>query len=633
MDEQPDTSTSSPAARRRLAAVLAADIAGYSRLIGDDDVEAVSQLKGHQATVLPLIPKFNGRVIDTAGDGILAEFPSAFNAVQCAISIQSLMRERNESVRQDRQMQFRIGVNLGDVIYDEVRLYGDGVNIAARLEALAEPGGICISAKVYDEIRGRLPIQVSDIGEQRLKNISQPVHAYRVHRSGKNGSVSASKRSPIRVRKQLWLGVVIAAVIVLIGAVWSINKGMSTASRTLVTRESIAARPGIAIAPFKQIGQGAERDYFTDGLTEDLITDLSGVSALRVIARQSSFSMNSDLQDIKTAALELGVQYILLGTVRKSGSTLRVTASLVDVQDGRNVWADRYDHPVDDILALQDKITRQITRSLSVKLTADEESRFSRTAVINEDAYDTLLQGLLLLHRYSAADNDAAREKFKKAAAIDPYYARAYANIALTYAWDIAWYGEAGNSRVIALANDAAQKAEELDSTLPQIYFARGVLSIAQRRYQDAIDAVQRAIKLNTNYADAYALMAYAELLNGEAENSLNTIESAMLLNPKYPFSYLGIQGHALFLAGEFESALTTLSETLDRNPAYVPARVFILATRGHLGQLDEAAWDRDELLLLRPDYSLAIARTESLYRKEEDIELLIQGLAKAGLN
>ncbi|MGB7302241.1 MAG: tetratricopeptide repeat protein, partial [Burkholderiaceae bacterium] len=325
--------------------------------------------------------------------------------------------------------------------------------------------------------------------------------------------------------------------------------------------------------------------------------------------------------------------YILTGSIRKGIKTVRVNASLVDLRDGKNLWADRFDHPIQDILALQDKITRQIVAALSVQLTASESSQLSQSARLNEDAYDTLLHGLVFLHRFSAQDNAAARDKFQAAASMDPQYARAYANIALTHARDVVWFGAEDRERSIVLAHQAADKAQALDKNLTQIYFARGVIALAQKNYQQAIDAARFAVSVNTNYADAYALLANAYLLNGDAQSALTAIESAKKLNPKYPFSYLGVQGHALFLSGDYDTALTVLSESLDRNPTFMTARILIVAIRGHVGQLEEASWDIAELLSTRPDFSLATARTESLYRRTEDLDKLLGGLRKAGLD
>jgi adenylate cyclase len=324
---------------RRLSAILAADIAGYSALMGADEARTVRDLKGHQAVVLPMVGEFAGRIIDTAGDGILAEFPSVVNAVECAVAIQSKMAERNAAIEPERRMQFRVGINIGDVVYDEARIYGDGINVAARLEGIAEPGSICISSKVYEEISGRIDLACQDIGEQQLKNIARPVRAYHVR--------------------------------------------LDSIAPTAAPAPALPEKPSIAVLPFLNMSGDPEQEYFADGMTEDLITDLSKVSGLFVIARNSSFAYKGRSVKVQEIGRDLGVRFVLEGSVRKASNRVRITAQLIDAGSGGHLWAERFDRDLTDIFSTQDEVVEKIVGALAVTLTHGEEQRLRRRGTGN----------------------------------------------------------------------------------------------------------------------------------------------------------------------------------------------------------------------------------------------------------
>jgi TolB-like protein len=375
-----------------------------------------------------------------------------------------------------------------------------------------------------------------------------------------------------------------------------------------------------------------EQVYFSDGLTDDIITDLSRISGLRVIARQSSFAYRGETVDIQKIGRDLQARYILEGSVRRSDDRVRVNAKLIDAAQGTNIWADRYDHTLKDVFELQDQVTQTIVTALAVRLTSEEERFLERTKTVNPDAYDQLLRGLDPLHRFTGEDNIRAREYFEQAIRIDPSYARAHANLALTYARDVVFAWTEQREQAILSALVAADRAEALDDTLTQTHFARSVVYLAQKNHEASAVSIRKAIQLEPNYADGYGMLAQALVQAGDLEEALSAIGKAKNLNPHYPFVYLGIEGHIYFLSGQYEQAVPILQEALDRNPIFIAARLNLIASYGQLGMADDAAWELEELLVVRPNYGLSVAREEALYRRPEDTERLIDGLGKAGL-
>ena len=368
---------------RRLAAILAADIAGYSALMGADEARTVRDLKGHQAVVLPMVGDFGGRIIDTAGDGILAEFPSVVNAVKCAVAIQSKMAERNAAIEPERRMQFRIGINIGDVVHDEARIYGDGINVAARLEGIADPGGICISGKVYDEIIGRIDLTCQDIGEQQLKNIARPVRAYRVR--------------------------------------------VNSAARAEAPTLALPDKPSIAVLAFENMSGDPEQEYFADGMVDDIITGLSRIKWLFVIARNSSFTYKGKAVDVRQVGRELGVRYVLEGGVRKAGNRLRITTQLVEAETGAHLWADKFDGSLEDVFDLQDQITDRVVGIVEPSLRRSEVERSRRKHPENLGAYDLYLRALPYMVSVMPADARIAAGFLDDALKLDPNYIAAKA--------------------------------------------------------------------------------------------------------------------------------------------------------------------------------------------------------------
>jgi adenylate cyclase len=573
---------------RRLAAILAADIAGYSALMGADEVRTVHDLKGHQAIVLPMVGEFGGRIIDTAGDGILAEFPSVVNAVKCAVSIQSKMIERNAAINPKHRMQFRVGINVGDVIYDEARIYGDGINVAARLEGIAEPGGICISSKVYEEINGRFDFVFEDMGPQQLKNITRPVRAYRVRLDG----------------------------------------------RTLAAAPTLALpdKPSIAVLPFQNMSGDPEQDYFCDGLVEDIITTLSKLAGLRVIARNSTFVYKGRSVDIREAAKQLGVRYVLEGSVRKSGNRIRITAQLIDAQDGTHLWAERYDRAMDDIFAIQDEITLVLATELQVKLTEGEHARLHYTTTTNVEAWTCWVQGIS--HHRQAVTKDAqsqARFFWERALALDPASASLNAELGLLHSLDarFGWWDDRETAIEKALAY--VDRALEIDPGNADAYTASSLILLFQRQHDEAVAAAKKAVELAPGSADTAELASHVLAASGYPEEAVVLSEKAMTLSPNYPAVYLGTLGNAYRLSGRTEQAIEAFQAYHARSPGFGLTDIVIAYQR--TGRPEEARRAAEQLLAARPNFTVAAwLKTQFSHRDTAQVEADAAALRAAGL-
>src|SRR5262245_2162016 len=450
---------------RRLAAILAADIAGYSTLMGADEARTVQDLKGHQAVVLPMISQFGGRIIDTAGDGILAEFNSVSNAVECAVAIQDTMRSRNAGTDAHRKMQYRIGINLGDVIFDDSRIYGDGINVAARLESLAEPGGICISSKVYEDVRGKIDLSYDDIGEQQLKNIAQSVRCYQV-------------------------------------------SGIKRTTSLLGDAKALALpdKPSIAVLPFTNLSGDPDQEYFGDGIAEDILTDLAKLRWLFVIARNSSFTFRGKAVDVRNVSRELGVRYVLEGSVRRAGNRIRVTGQLIDATAGAHVWASRYDRDLADIFAVQDEITTAIAAAIAPAIVDAEQQRALRKPAERLDAWEAYHRGMWHFAMANRESYAIAKDFFQKSVDLDPNFAAAYAALAAVVFLSAVIFYRTSLDEAARTSEQLARKALSLD---PSDAFAHARLAAAIFAAGDldaCISECNEALALDTNCAIAHGV-------------------------------------------------------------------------------------------------------------------------------
>src|SRR5262245_41189024 len=524
---------------RKLAAILSADVEGYSRLMGDDEAGTVRTVTQYRDLIAAAVARHGGRVVDAPGDNVLAEFTSVVGAVQSAVDIQRDLGSLNAALPRPRQMWFRIGINLGDVIVEGERLYGDGVNIAARLEGLAEGGGICLSGTAYDQVEGKLPFGYEFLGEQTVKNIARPVRVYRLRLDSR-----PSRREPARKRsdnRRLLVGVFGAVAILMVLVAWA-------GWRWLRTPESaglpLPDRPSLAVLPFANLSKDPTQEYFSDGVTEDLITGLSKVSGLFVIARNSVFTYKGKPVKVREVGRDLGVRYVLEGGVQRAGSRVRITAQLVDTTTGYHIWAERYDREVNDIFALQDEVTQHIVRAMAVKLTDAEKTRPNRTPTGVPEAYDLVLRGHEERKRATREGNDEARRLFVKALDLDPDYASAYAGLSWTHlqSWQFVW---STDRESLERARELAERAMALDSTLVDAHHLLGQVYLWRKEHDHAIAQAERAVALAPNGADGYETLAEILGWSGRPEDSIRLMRQAMRLNPRYPFFYLWTLGHA----------------------------------------------------------------------------------------
>ena len=625
--------------KRKLTVIFSADAVGYSRLMGEDEAATVRTITSYRTVISTLIKQHNGTVIDSPGDNLLAEFVSVVDAVQCAVTVQKELESRNKELPENRRMHFRIGINLGDVIQEGNRIYGDGVNIAARLEGLAEPGGICISKTTFEHIENKLPYRFDYIGDQTVKNIAKPVGAYRVFLDPiVSRPRKAKEKKPIR-RMSIFAGVAVIVFLALAVGIWQFFIRHPSEEPASVDKMAypLPERPSIAVLPFDNLSGDSEQDYFSDGMTDDLITDLSKISGLFVMARNSTFFYKGKSFKIRQVAEELGVRYVLEGSIRKAKDLIRINAQLIDGLTGGHLWAERYDGKLEDVFTLQDKITMKIVAALAVKLTADEEKHVAFKGTDNIQAYDAFLQGWAHYVRMTPDDFAKAIRYFETAIELDPNYGRSYAALAATY-WESYyrfWHDSLGVTwdDTKEKAEEYLQKAMEKDPTP----LARGVASkmhIARHNYEEALAETEQALSLDPNNAGSYISMAYALVYAGKSEEAMDYIKKAMRIDPEYPAYYLIVSGLAHFSLEEFEEAISLFERALERNPENYIALIPLAATYIHIDREKEAEARIKRLYEIIPFVTLAMVEVCPLWQfKSFDArQRLLSGLEKAGM-
>ncbi len=574
--------------KRKLTAILSADVQGYSRLMGEDEVSTIHTLTDYKEAMSALIKQHRGRVVDAPGDNLLAEFASVVDAVNCAVEIQQMLAERNEELADERRMHFRIGVNLGDVVVEKDRIYGDGVNIAARLEGMCDEGGICISGTAFEHVENKLDLKFKDLGEHKVKNIVKPVRVYSV-------ILAAESHEPV-------------------------------IDETL----ELPGKPSIAVLPFVNMSGDPEQEYFSDGITEDITTDLSKMSGLFVISRSSTFAYKGKPVKIKQVAEEFGVRYVLEGSVRKGSDKVRINAQLIDATTGHHLWAERYDRDLKDIFALQDEITQKIVLMLRVEVEEAELERIRRVPTANLNAYESVLRGTGHLQGYKKSTNVQARQMFEQAIELDPEYARPYVGLGFTYLFEWLWYWTQ-DPQALARVLELAQKAIELDESDASAYMLLGMVYLwKDSQHEQAIAAAEKAIDLDPNNALGYGFLA--EILNfaGRPEEVTGLMEKAIRLNPRYPFDYLFQAGRAHYYMGRYDRAIAVLKRAVTRRPNHMPTHAYLAASYVELDREEEARAEVAEVLRISPNVRIGILRLP--YKDQAVKEKFIDTLRRAGL-
>jgi len=574
---------------RKLAVIFAADVAGYARLMAADEEGTLATLNARRQVIDELIGRHHGRIFTTAGDSVMAEFASAVEAVRCAAAIQQEIARRNADLPEARRMLFRIGVNLGDVMVGGDNLFGDGVNVAARLEGEAEPGGICISGAVYDQIRNKVDLGFEDFGERSLKNIGYPVRVFAL----RPDRTAAAERP----------------------------------AETSSTR--VSAFPSIAVLPFANFGGDPEQEYFADGITEDLITELSRFQEIRVIARNSVMEYKSRPARVQEVGRDLGVRYVLEGSVRKAGGRVRITAQLIDAATGHHLWAERFDRDLADIFEVQDEVTGRIVATLAGKLAETERRRARSGQTENLEAYDCVLRGRELWERFTPEDNRKARQLYEKAIELDPDYARAYASLAWTYLVEHSERWVDPEDRPLERALEYARRGVMVNPASHSNHLVLGQVFLSKGLHDEALEALETAIALNPNDADGYAFLARALSFAGRPDDAIRLVEKAQRLNPAAPRWYGWHQGMAYYLARRYDDAVAAFRKG---GPFGDVGYRWLAAAYGQLGRAQDAKAAADEYLKLTPDFSIARHLEMLHFRRAEDRENYAEGLRKAGL-
>jgi len=622
--------------KRKLTAILCADVEGYSRLMDHDEDATIQILKTYRSSMITLIQQHRGRVVDTTGDNLMAEFTSAVDAVNCAVEIQRELAERNAELPYERKMEFRIGVNVGDVVEEENRIYGDGVNIAARMESMAEAGGICISGRAYDQVANKLGLEYEHLGKHQVKNIRTPIRVYRVL-----SYPGAAAHRVVHVKEAFgkkWRFMVLSLstvlVLCLLGFyVWTTYFRLFSTIRPSKgeTAFKLSKGPSVAVLPFVNMSENQQEEYFSDGLTKNIITGLSSCPKLFVIAHNSTSAYKNRPVEIQKVAGKLGVQYILDGSVQKENNRVRITAQLIDATSGHHLWAEKYDRNLKDIFALQDDITIKIIKALRIKLTDGEQARLRIKSSVNLEAFLKTLKAWDYFVRNNKDDNVLARREVKNVIAITPEYSDAYVLLAFTHINDL-WYDVENPIISYAEATKSIKIALSLDKDNYDAYLALAYLHLMRRQHERAIASVEHALTLNPNGADAYSLLGYVLFNADKSEEAVQYLRKAILLNPIPPSSYYLFLGHAFYGMDNYVKAVEAYRKAIYIEPNDLHAHLALAASYILIGRKDEAQAEASEVLRINPKFSSKKVFKSLPHKNKIVIKRWYNALLQAGL-
>jgi TolB-like protein/Tfp pilus assembly protein PilF len=577
--------------KRKLTAILSADVKGYSRLMSEDETGTIRTLNTYKEVMANLIQQHHGRVVDAPGDNLLVEFASVVDAVECGVEIQKELKTRNGKLPENRRMELRIGVNLGDVVEEQGRIYGDGVNIAARVQGLADGGSICISGSAYEQVENKVAVGFEYVGQHMVKNITRPVRVYQVA--------------------------------TLPGVACEMNK-----------KFELPEKPSIAVLPFANISGDPEQEYFSDGVTEDIITNLSKLSRIFVISRNSTFFFKGKQVKIEGVARDLGVRHVLEGSVRRAGSLVRITAQLIDGKTGRHIWAEKYDRELKDIFSVQDEVTRKVVSELAIALTTAESDRLPRKHTESFEAYDLYLRAKMEQYVHKKENTLKGIELCQRVMDLDPHFAGGYQlqSFLISRGIRLGWFSR----KDLRKAFELAQKAISVDDKFPASHMALASVYLMQGKHDDALAAASRAANIVPGDSDTIAWLGYYLHWTGRGEEAVAAVKKSRELNPLYLSGgypvYVDFMGQACFTAGLYEEAILNMRKAIQLYGPSVHRHQFVIASCSMLGRMDEAKEQVQQLLKINPTFSLSSWNYGRMYKRSEDSERLFDALRKAGL-
>jgi adenylate cyclase len=621
-------------ANRKMSAILSADVKGYSRLMSVDEEGTVKALNDCREIITRCVHEHRGRVVDSPGDNVLADFASTVEAVKCAVKIQEDLKVRNTDLPESKRMEFRIGVNLGDVIEEENRIYGDGVNIAARLEGLAEAGGICISGTAFDQVKSKLSLGYQFVGKQTVKNIPDPIRAYKVLMEPEHAGKVIGEDKPGKWR---WAQIAAVILIVIAGTltIWSIYFSSPRIEPASVDKMAfpLPERPSIAVLPFENMSGDPKEDYFSDGLTEQIITSLASYPRLFVIARQSSFYYKGKPVKVQQVAEELGVRYVLEGSVQKSGDKVRITAQLIDASTGHHILSERYDRELKDIFDLQDEITINVMNGMVAELTEGEQARrWTKRRVANLKALEKHYQAQGFFCRHTKEDYEKARPLFEEAIALEPEFVWPYVYLGYLHTGSVARGWSKSPAKSLQTAFELAQKALAIDDSHDGAHSLLAGYYNVSRQYEKALSEAERAIAINPNSADAYLFMSSILGNLGRWEESALYAKKSIRINP-FPGAYIYfLLGRAYFMTGQYDESVATWKKALKVSPNFIIAHRFLAACYSSMGRDAEANAAVNEVLRINPKFTIESYAKRLRYKNKADIEREVAALKKAGL-
>lgn len=623
--------------KRKLTAILSADVVGYSRLMGEDEEATIRTLTTYRNAIAKLVQQFRGRIVDSPGDNILSEFTSVVDAVNCAVEIQRELAERNADLPYNRKMEFRIGVNVGDVVQEEERIYGDGVNIAARVESMSQAGGICISGEAYDQVSNKLGLKYENLGEHQVKNISAPIRVYRVLSIPGAAAHRVVQTKKILRKKWLWAGAstTFILLIIVVGLYW---KYFYLPTPTNIDPENkmtfnLPKGPSIAVLPFDNMTGDPEQEFFCDGITETIISALSQTPKLFVIARNSTFAYKGKQINAQQIGHELNAAYVIEGSIQKSDERIRVTVQLIDTKSGNHLWAEQYNRKLKDIFKLQDEITLKIMKTMQIKLAGGEQFRSRLKGIGDLQLALKLFRALDYFFRGNIEGTNLARQEIIEIIELDPDISSVHALLAATYLQDLQFGTCKSNIICFGQATEATRKAISLDETNSDAHLIAGWLFVMQKDYKNGIASLKRSISLNPNNADAYAFLGYALAVSDQPSEGIKYIEKAFLLNPSPPSFYLVNLGICYRMLEQYGDAITAFKKSIQIQPDNIVAHIGLIFAYSLSGQEDKAYKIGLEVLKLNPSFSVEKYVNASPFSRSEDKYVLFaKALRKAGL-